>query len=297
MPADYGPGARELQDRYDTRRLADRLDERFFSAVEITPERRAFIEAQPMFFLATADADGRPQCSYKGGDPGFVRVLGPDELCFPNYDGNGMYLSLGNLAANPHVGPAVHRLPGRPAEPAADLGRGVDRPGGPAGRDLPGRPVRRPRAGDRGVPQLPALHPPDGAGGAVALRPGAGRLGARAGLEAHATGPATCCPRAIRRGPRSPGRLRAAMDLSKLRSGEIAAAIGGIMLVIAVFLPAYSPSRQPERDRGGLRTRAPRRSGTPRTSSGSCCCWPRSRRSSSSTSSSAATSCPGRAAS
>jgi predicted pyridoxine 5'-phosphate oxidase superfamily flavin-nucleotide-binding protein len=104
MPADYGPGARALQDRFDTRRLADRIDERFFTAVEITPERRAFIESQPMFFLATADAEGRPQCSYKGGNPGFVRVLGPAELCFPNYDGNGMYLSMGNLAANPHVG-------------------------------------------------------------------------------------------------------------------------------------------------------------------------------------------------
>jgi predicted pyridoxine 5'-phosphate oxidase superfamily flavin-nucleotide-binding protein len=104
MPAHYGPGARALQDRFDTRRLADRLDERFLARPVITPARRAFIEAQPMFFLATADADGRPQCSFKGGDPGFVRVLGPDELCFPNYDGNGMYLSMGNLAANPHVG-------------------------------------------------------------------------------------------------------------------------------------------------------------------------------------------------
>jgi predicted pyridoxine 5'-phosphate oxidase superfamily flavin-nucleotide-binding protein len=104
MPADYGPGARGLQDQFDTRRLADRLDERFFTDVEFTPERKAFIEAQPLFFLATADAEGRPQCSYKGGAPGFVRVVGPDELCFPSYDGNGMFLSLGNLAVNPHVG-------------------------------------------------------------------------------------------------------------------------------------------------------------------------------------------------
>ena len=103
MPADYGPGARALQDRFDTRRLADRLDERFFADVDLE-SRRAFIEAQPFFFLATADEHGAPQCSYKGGDPGFVRVLGADELCFPSYDGNGMFLSLGNLAANPQVG-------------------------------------------------------------------------------------------------------------------------------------------------------------------------------------------------
>jgi uncharacterized protein len=57
-----------------------------------------------MFFLATADADGRPQCSYKGGEPGFVRVLDERTLAFPVYDGNGMYLSTGNLAVNPHVG-------------------------------------------------------------------------------------------------------------------------------------------------------------------------------------------------
>jgi predicted pyridoxine 5'-phosphate oxidase superfamily flavin-nucleotide-binding protein len=57
-----------------------------------------------MFFLATADAEGRPQCSYKGGDPGFVRVLDGRTLAFPNYDGNGMYLSMGNLLVNPNVG-------------------------------------------------------------------------------------------------------------------------------------------------------------------------------------------------
>jgi predicted pyridoxine 5'-phosphate oxidase superfamily flavin-nucleotide-binding protein len=57
-----------------------------------------------MFFLATADAEGRPQCSYKGGEPGFVRVLDATTIAFPNYDGNGMYLSMGNLAVNPHVG-------------------------------------------------------------------------------------------------------------------------------------------------------------------------------------------------
>jgi hypothetical protein len=57
-----------------------------------------------MFFLATADADGHPQCSYKGGDPGFIRVLDERTVAFPNYDGNGMYLSMGNVLENPHVG-------------------------------------------------------------------------------------------------------------------------------------------------------------------------------------------------
>jgi predicted pyridoxine 5'-phosphate oxidase superfamily flavin-nucleotide-binding protein len=103
MPT-YHDGARRLQDRFDTRRLADRLDEKFVAHPEIGPEDRAFIEARDMFFLATADADGRPQCSYKGGEPGFVRVLDERTLAFPNYDGNGMYLSMGNVLVNPEVG-------------------------------------------------------------------------------------------------------------------------------------------------------------------------------------------------
>lgn len=104
MSSPYHAGSRVLQDRFDTRRLADRIDEKFLSRGMLGPDDRAFIERMDMFFLATADADGRPQCSYKGGDPGFVRVLDERTLCFPNYDGNGMYLSMGNLLENPHVG-------------------------------------------------------------------------------------------------------------------------------------------------------------------------------------------------
>jgi predicted pyridoxine 5'-phosphate oxidase superfamily flavin-nucleotide-binding protein len=104
MSASYHDGSRALQDRFDTRRLADRLDERFLQCTEIDDADRAFIERMDMFFLATADAEGRPQCSYKGGEPGFVRVLDATTIAFPNYDGNGMYLSMGNLAVNPHVG-------------------------------------------------------------------------------------------------------------------------------------------------------------------------------------------------
>ena len=100
----YHEGARDLQDRFDTRRLADRLDERFLQDSVIGDADRAFIERMDMFFLATADADGHPQCSYKGGEPGFVRVVDERTIAFPNYDGNGMYLSMGNLAVNPHVG-------------------------------------------------------------------------------------------------------------------------------------------------------------------------------------------------
>ena len=99
----YHAGMRRLQDRFDTRRLADRLDERLGRG-DFTEEDREFIGKRPMFFLASADAQGRPDCSYKGGAPGFVRVTASNELAFPSYDGNGMFRSLGNLVANPAVG-------------------------------------------------------------------------------------------------------------------------------------------------------------------------------------------------
>lgn len=99
----YHDGMRAMQDRFDSRRLADRLHERL-GRVAFTPEDRAFIESRTMFFFATADAQGRPDCSYKGGSPGFVRITGDDELAFPSYDGNGMFRSLGNVLVNPAVG-------------------------------------------------------------------------------------------------------------------------------------------------------------------------------------------------
>ena len=98
----YHAGMRRLQDRFDTRRLADRLDEKL-GRTAFTAEDRQFIESRSLFFLATADVEGRPDCSYKGGAPGFVRVTGDDELAFPSYDGNGMFRSLGNVLANPAV--------------------------------------------------------------------------------------------------------------------------------------------------------------------------------------------------
>jgi len=103
MSFEYSAESRRLQDRYDTRRLADRLadvkvHERF------TASDREFIEERDMFFLATVDEQGHPTCSYKGGDPGFVTVMDDTSLAFPNYDGNGMYLSMGNLSQTGNVG-------------------------------------------------------------------------------------------------------------------------------------------------------------------------------------------------
>jgi len=98
----YHAGMRRLQDRFDTRRLADRLDETL-GRTRFSDEDREFIEGRSLFFLATADENKQPDCSFKGGEPGFVRVTGADELGFPSYDGNGMFRSLGNVLVNPAV--------------------------------------------------------------------------------------------------------------------------------------------------------------------------------------------------
>jgi predicted pyridoxine 5'-phosphate oxidase superfamily flavin-nucleotide-binding protein len=99
----YNDGSRRLQDRFETRPLADRLTERTLRG-RLTDDDRALVESATMFFLATADADGHPDCSYKGGDAGFVRAIDPGTLVFPSYDGNGMFRSLGNVLVNPWVG-------------------------------------------------------------------------------------------------------------------------------------------------------------------------------------------------
>ena len=103
MSALYDDSHRRLQRQFDTERLADRIEERLFRTA-LSDEDKAFIERMDLFFLATVNGKGEPSCSYKGGDPGFVRVLEPSTLVFPNYDGNGMYLSMGNLAENPSIG-------------------------------------------------------------------------------------------------------------------------------------------------------------------------------------------------
>ena len=108
----FHEGNRRLQDEFDSRRISDRLEE--FSRKEFTSEDRGFIERAPYFFLATANAAGQPDCSFKGGMPGFVAVTGPSELAFPDYDGNGMFKSLGNIVVNAEVGLLFIAMHGRP---------------------------------------------------------------------------------------------------------------------------------------------------------------------------------------
>ena len=99
----FHEGNRRLQDEFDSRKISDRLEEKL-TRTRFSDEDIAFVENSIFFFLATADAEGRPDCSFKGGSLGFARVSAPDELVFPDYDGNGMFKSLGNIEVNPNVG-------------------------------------------------------------------------------------------------------------------------------------------------------------------------------------------------
>ena len=99
----YGAHQRALQDRFDTRRLADKVEELAVQP-EINDPDKAFIESRDMFWLSTVDDKGRPTVSYKGGDPGFVKVVDSKTIAFPLYDGNGMFYSAGNIMGNGKVG-------------------------------------------------------------------------------------------------------------------------------------------------------------------------------------------------
>lgn len=109
----YHDGNRALQDEFGSRELADRLVQEL-SRSTFNDSDKQFIERSPFFFLATADAEGRPDCSFKGGLPGFARVIAPDLMVFPDYDGNGMFKSLGNISVNPYVGMLFLRVGEKP---------------------------------------------------------------------------------------------------------------------------------------------------------------------------------------
>ncbi len=109
MATMYHDGNRELQALFGSTALANRLEERLRRSA-FTDEDRDFIQSLEYFFLATSDPVGRPDCSFKGGPPGFVRIVAPDLLVWPDYDGNGMFKSLGNIAINPSVGLLFMRM-------------------------------------------------------------------------------------------------------------------------------------------------------------------------------------------
>ena len=132
----YHDGNRDLQDLFGSRALADRLAERLRRS-EFTDDDKAFIGSLEFFFLATANPVGQPDCSFKGGPPGFVSVMAPDLLVWPDYDGNGMFKSLGNIAVNPSVGLLFMRFGESPKRLRVN-GRAVVSIGDPLQEEFPG---------------------------------------------------------------------------------------------------------------------------------------------------------------
>ncbi len=99
----YGKQHIELQQQFETEKLANSVRSNIVNE-ELGEEHSGFISSRDMFFLSTVDHRGYPTCSYKGGSIGFVKVLDSKTLAFPSYDGNGMFLSVGNITAYPKVG-------------------------------------------------------------------------------------------------------------------------------------------------------------------------------------------------
>jgi hypothetical protein len=163
----YHDGNRQLQDRFDSRRISDRLEQRL-TRTTFSDDDKAFVESAAYFFLATADAQGRPDCSFKGGMPGFVRVTGPSELAFPDYDGNGMFKSLGNVLVNRNVGLLFIAMHGKPKRLRINAYGAGEQRRPVAGRD--GRcAIDLARGGARDLSQLPALYSGYADGGALDL--------------------------------------------------------------------------------------------------------------------------------
>lgn len=162
----YHEGNRRLQDEFASCLLSDRLEQRP-TRTQFTVDDRAFIEGASYFFLATADAAGRPDCSFKGGMPGFVAVTGANELVFPDYDGNSMFKSLGNVLVNPDVGLLFIAMHGKPQRLRVNGSVRVARDDALLARGAGTQLIVRVSARD--LPELSALYPGHAAERAVDL--------------------------------------------------------------------------------------------------------------------------------
>ena len=171
----FHDGQRALQDRFDGRRVADAL-EKHRRLAAFAPEHVALIEGAAFFFLATAHG-GSVDCSFKGGPPGFVRVTGPAELEWPDFDGNSMYRSLGNILLSPDAGLLFIRFGGGHDRLRVN-GRAEIVYGHPRLADWPGAKAMLRLAAREIFPNCPR-YIPDLAAGGSAYWPGAGGPGAK----------------------------------------------------------------------------------------------------------------------
>lgn len=110
----YTGGSRRLQRLFGTEQLAAHLARRYvLDQLEIA--HQTWIRGADAVYVATVDSRGHPECSYKGGLPGFIQVPDSRTLEIPSYNGNGMYRTLGNAAAQAWIG-LLFLFPDEPAK-------------------------------------------------------------------------------------------------------------------------------------------------------------------------------------
>ena len=177
----FHDGNRRLQDQFDSRRIADRLEEKL-TRTAFTDGDRAFIESAMFFFLATADAAAGRIARSRAACRGSCGSSAPGELAFPDYDGNGMFKSLGNVVVNPERRAAVHRH-GREAAAAPGERHGERQPRRSADAALCRRPAPGAGAARAIFPNCPRYIVTPGRRRAVQVRAAAGLPAAGAGVE------------------------------------------------------------------------------------------------------------------
>jgi uncharacterized protein len=96
-------GERILQERYGTTQRAQQFYQNQVVS-RLTPVMQQFIRRMEMAFIATSDGSGHCDCSFRAGQAGFIRVLDDRTIAYPEYRGNGVMASLGNMQQNPHIG-------------------------------------------------------------------------------------------------------------------------------------------------------------------------------------------------
>lgn len=97
----FTPTVKAIQTRKGSRRAYANQEQSGGWRTDVTPDLKAFIEAQTSVFLATANAEGQPYIQHRGGPAGFLKVIDAHTLGFVDYVGNRQFITSGNLADNP----------------------------------------------------------------------------------------------------------------------------------------------------------------------------------------------------
>lgn len=97
----FTPAVKAIQTAKGSRASYGRMEARGGCRTTVTPELAAFLADLDMFYLGTANAAGQPYIQYRGGAPGFLKVIDEKTLGFADFGGNQQYISLGNLSENP----------------------------------------------------------------------------------------------------------------------------------------------------------------------------------------------------